>query len=384
MYQLGLRFSINYLSYQKSKIKSNRRYIKELSKIFSSLDAGKQYRLTAYFGVVSFVLTLLTCYLLLKQNHLIENQNILIDSQRKGDLVLLLSDLMNQVSIEVSLKNGKLSGETKSRIVALSHSFKPYKSLSFSNDLGSKLSPERGQLLTFLALSNVNKSDLSYVFSQGNFKYSDLEGVKIRDGYLKRVDLSGANLTNAKLLNSNIDSAYFLNTTLENVSFVGSDLSYSQFESDIDSCSFYNTLLYDVDFNSSSLNACNFEDVTFFNSKFINATLENVNFGSSNIDEVIVGSDRSIKKLDPFGRMTTDVHCDCDKNLVETDFNEKYHVNIKSFYLASDFIISNQKIDELFNVSEDKLENGDTYDYYCRREYHQCCFSKIFQNLLYD
>ena len=103
--------------------------------------------------------------LLLNQNELLNNQNTLIQRQmsleeasRRSALILLMSNILDKVDREIEEQKRTnprdsvftLSKSLIGQIVALSHSFKPYRYLEGDSLISKPLSPERGQLLITL------------------------------------------------------------------------------------------------------------------------------------------------------------------------------------------------------------------------------------------
>lgn len=172
--------------------------------------------------------------LLEDQNRKIDQQTMVADSQKRGAFATELFAIVQAVAHTGVPKDGSLTPELVSRIVALTSSAVPYYYLEFQarkggrpgerakdNDVGGTqkriprpLSPERGQIISTLATMNVN---LSLIAKAGaRFDYADL-----RNTTLSNVDLTDANLTGCDFTDAKIVKASFSGATIEGVSFRG-------------------------------------------------------------------------------------------------------------------------------------------------------------------
>ncbi|MEP7127924.1 MAG: pentapeptide repeat-containing protein [Chitinophagales bacterium] len=165
------------------------------------------------------------------QDRKIQEQSALIESIRKGNMVFLMSNILNNV--EEELKNSRtLSDVVIARIAALSFSFKPYKYFQGDSLSAKELSPERGQLLMALLLMKMDSGSFAGIKQMASFASADLRGAS-----LKHADLSGANLKNAdlkdadlgdaNLSNANLWSANLWGVNLNNANLSGADLKRS-------------------------------------------------------------------------------------------------------------------------------------------------------------
>jgi uncharacterized protein YjbI with pentapeptide repeats len=169
--------------------------------------------------------------LLMNQNKLLENQNALIQRQmsleeasRRGALVVLMSNIMDKVDDEIKeqrselLKKGiskaavdtmkfSLSQSLVGQIVALSHSFKPYRFLNADTLIDEPLSPERGLLLITLTLLPLDTCTFDKIYKSALFKNADLRYAVLDKAYLSGANLSRANLSRASLRKTNLRKA---------------------------------------------------------------------------------------------------------------------------------------------------------------------------------
>lgn len=174
---------------------------------------------------------LLSTVLLWNQNLLIQNQNNRIDQQtmlqeaeRRSSLVFLMSNIMDAIDSELRSDINKpnvrdLSDQLIGRIVALSNAMKPYRYLEGDSLADIILSPERGQLLTALVLSDLEYETYDKIFKRANFEYSDMKNVNLRSPYFAYINLHGSNFVNTELV-----GAYFGNADISQSNFRGADL----------------------------------------------------------------------------------------------------------------------------------------------------------------
>jgi uncharacterized protein YjbI with pentapeptide repeats len=208
------------------------------------------YRFTR-IGLFTFLIAALPIYLLSRQNYLINNQNQLIQSQnsllekqniriteqnnlseaqRRSSLMFLFANLTEIIHTELKQDERRaLSDQTIGQVIALSKAFKPYKYLENNSLIDKELSPERGQLLVYLANAGISTSSLDKIYRKADFSFADLEGSKLDSAYLKGVNLGYGNLKNTSLVgailnNSNLNFSSFINSDLQFVSFRGCDM----------------------------------------------------------------------------------------------------------------------------------------------------------------
>ena len=170
----------------------------------------------AFAGLLGSVLLYNQNELLEKQNEKIDTQNLKIDSQiqleessRRGNLIVMMSNVMDKVDEELTrdwnndeVRN--LSPQLIGRIVALSYSFRPYRFWQDSMLIEKPLSPERGQLL--LALVNSDLDSLTYrnIYEKATFGQAYLENAILWDADLRGVDLRDADLRDADLRDADL------------------------------------------------------------------------------------------------------------------------------------------------------------------------------------
>lgn len=150
----------------------------------------------------------------------IAQQSELVKSIKQGNLIVLMSDILNQVNTEMKEpSNDSLSEETINRIAALSYSFKPYRSIEGEIMTGKMLSSERGQLLLSLSKMNIDSASFSKIVLRTSFSNVDLKGADLR-----RVNLTGADLRGANFREANLEGAKLSGADLKDADLWGANL----------------------------------------------------------------------------------------------------------------------------------------------------------------
>jgi len=198
-----------------------------------------------------------------KQNEKIDNQIQLEESNRRGALIVMMSNVMDEVAEELKTdwnndKLRNLSPHLIGRISALSQSFRPYRFWQDSMLIERPLSPERGQLL--LALVNSDLDSLTYVniYKKTIFRNSYLNEAILGRAKLYRVDLSSSDLSEAKLHGAKL---------------IGANLSKANLSG---------AQLYDADLIIAKLEGADLRKVKLKNTRFIPSTLNEAKVDSKN------------------------------------------------------------------------------------------------------
>ena len=224
----------------------------------------------AFAGLLGSVLLYNQNQLLGKQNDKIDAQIELEESSRRGNLIVMMSNVMDEISRELqqNQENGdssrKISEQLIGRISALSYAFRPYRFWQDSTLIKNPLSPERGQLLLALVNSNLNPSTYNDIYRKATFKQASLDNVSLTETNLITVLLQNANLFNADLINA--------------------DLSYA--------------LLKDADLKKSYLQNTNFYKSNLENADLREADLENTDLSYARLAGVKVKEVNWIEKLE--------------------------------------------------------------------------------------
>lgn len=160
--------------------------------------------------------SLISLFILLKQNDLIDTQNSLVEASRKSSYGFQLSNIFESVD----RRNGVIDKNLRGRIIGLSHSLKPYRILEANGKLSESLySPERTQLLLFLLNAGVDNSTLSKIYDAADFSNCDLRNTNLSRKFLTGINLQYSNLENAELHSSNLNEANLTKANLKNIQF---------------------------------------------------------------------------------------------------------------------------------------------------------------------
>jgi len=210
-----------------------------------------------------------------KQNQLIETQNALSEANRRSALIYDLTSIMDSIQVEAaSFTNGyteTLPMEIQSRIVAVSKAMRPYRYLKEDGTLTERaLSPERGQLLLYLAQVGAR------IPQEASFESADLRGA-----HLFRANLYGAKLANADLRNAIL---------------VDSDFG----QADLRGALLNSAYMSSVNFGVALLDYADFEEADLSGSTFNETDITDTNFKNANIAN-IKASERVKKKIQGLG-----------------------------------------------------------------------------------
>ena len=265
------------LEYLKGKF-SEIEYFKEEAKVFNN----KILRIEIIHIVVAALIALIAYWQynsledqnkkIEDQNKKIEIQNNLLESERRNANVLLLGNLMdkidNELQQDVEIKGKRdLTPQTIGRIISLSQYLKPYRYFEYDSLRTKPLSPERGQLLVNLNLSNIEKSTFDKILKHADFTYSDLEKI-------------------------NLDTMYFSKTKLNHSSFKGAVIGAFNFSNvSCYECDFRNShflmgarnRLYSDKFEIDKFSKANFAYARLNHSKFDNSDVTGIDFSFSTL-----------------------------------------------------------------------------------------------------
>lgn len=201
----------------------------------------------------SLIPSLITLFVLFKQNHLIETQNSLVEASRKSSYGFQLSNIFNAID----KTNGNLNQGLISRIVGLSNSLKPYHILENSELSEKPYSPERTQLLLFL-INVVDKPSLTKIYDSANFSHCDLRNINLSGKYLAGINLENSNLENTELHRANLNNANLTGAILKNIQFSnGYAESVILTNSDLENAKITRTNLTNANFTNANLNETN-------------------------------------------------------------------------------------------------------------------------------
>lgn len=212
--------------------------------------------------------------LLQNQNELLQNQNVLIQRQmpleeanRRSALVVLMSSVLDKADREIESQQKKqnspipknsrytLSMSVIGQIVALSHSFKPYRFMEGDSLINFPLSPERALLLTTICLLPLDSSTKVNIYRNANFKNSNLENAKLTSADLSMADLERSNLREAdlRIVNftfSNLKEADLSSSLIINTLFIQTNLS----QANLSRAKLTSSFLFQADLYKANLN----------------------------------------------------------------------------------------------------------------------------------
>ena len=265
---------------------------KVISEKGSAWYAWLSYRrwvVTVFYTLFLAFAGLLGSVLLYNQNQLLEKQNEKIDAQiqleesnRRGALIVMMSNIMDKVDDELTTdwnndKKRNLSPQLIGRISALSQSFSPYRFWQDTSLIEKPLSPERGQLLLALVKSDLDTNTYKTIYNETTFESAYLDGAKLNSAFLKSADLNnaslrdvflvGANMNDIKLMNADISNSIILksflnNARLEDINFSGTNLWLTELNRAImtGDINLFETDLRDVELNYASVSWNNMEE----------------------------------------------------------------------------------------------------------------------------
>lgn len=186
----------------------------------------------------------------------LQRQGSISAATKSSSLIPLMSNLLNEIRVELDSGNTKsLSEESIARLADLSASLKPYKYLEGDSVSKRSWSPERGQLLVSLIQLDLDSSSWRDLLNKVSF-----EGADLGDRNLKRVDLAGVDLEGANLANADLR---------------GADLSDANLPS---------TYAWGADLQSAVLNDANLEAADLSWAELNGADLQHVNAQGANLE----------------------------------------------------------------------------------------------------
>lgn len=202
--------------------------------------------------------SLVSLYILIKQNELIKTQNLLVEGSRRSSYSYQLAQVLDDIDDGYSTK-------TRRRVISLCNVLKPYRYLDEDGQTTVYYSPERTQVLIYLINSGMSNAQLSVLFDNIDFSYCDLRNVDLSGRYLAGINLSHSNLENCELNTANLDNGDFSYANLKNVqfsngraknaSFRNADLTEAKFTKakDLSGADFTDAEVDDTSFNLSDI-----------------------------------------------------------------------------------------------------------------------------------
>lgn len=203
----------------------------------------------------------------------IPEEEILIDKPERREI---LNGIIEEVGLE--LKNDfnndsikKLSDVLISKIHYATQTLAPYKMNS-----GRLLSPERGELLHYLFLLNLDENTIGKIINGADFSYSDLSNKDLSKFDWGRKGLFGIH----GQYNNEVTIMVTANKRikLNNSNFNNSDLQAAKFYADLQGSSFINSKLFGTEFIWSDLSDCSFVNGNLKQCYFLQNQMNRVSF----------------------------------------------------------------------------------------------------------
>lgn len=203
----------------------------------------------------SLLPSLVSLYILVKQNDLIQTQNALVEGSRKSSYSFQLAGIFDAID-----RKG-VSGKIIPRIVSLSHSLTPYRILEEDGKLSERLySPERTQLLLFLTQAGISQTTLDKIYARSDFSHCNFKNTNLSGSYLVGINLTNSNFENAELHRSNMNEANLRGANLKGVQFSnGKAVSAIFVNTDLSNAKITKTNLSGSDFTDAKTNGSNFD-----------------------------------------------------------------------------------------------------------------------------
>ncbi len=209
--------------------------------------------------------SLVSLYILVKQNDLIRTQNALVEGTRKSSYSFQLEGIYDAIS----RNKGIVTRNIKSRIISLSHSLTPYKILEEDGKLSERTySSERTQLLLFLVNSGISNSKLDEIYAASDFSHCYFKNTNLTGAYLSGINLSNSNFENAELQGARLSGANLTGSNMRNVQFSNGWAK--------------NTIFIDTDLTNAKITKA--KDLT--GADFTDARVKNTNFDLSELKKV--------------------------------------------------------------------------------------------------
>ena len=263
-------------------------------------------------GIITLLLAIIPIWLLFNQNTLLSRQNDKMDEQnekldvqnerlnlqnnlleadRRGSLIFLMSNVLDQMNEEI---NGlKDEGETKydrgyvlsdpliGRIAALSQGFRPYRFLQGDTLIAKATSPERGQLFLALVKSNLASGTYKKIYKASNFEFAYLRGANLRKtqlshAQLNQADLIGANLREANLSHAQFNQADLIGANLREAYLRGANLIEANLSQ---------AKLFRVSFRNADLSGANLSDAYLSKAYLRSVNLSGADLRGANLIE---------------------------------------------------------------------------------------------------
>lgn len=238
-------------------------------------------------GLATTVLLVNQNKLLEVQNKKIDIQNALAEGQRRSSLVLIIENVLNDLSKEIDQHKIGLSKEEVSaldtvgyklsdpligRISSLAQGLLPYQMLMKGELTEEEYSPERSQLLLAIEGSNLDTTTLKSIYS----------GTSFASSYLVEVNLGGVNFSEAGLLRANLTGANLTGANLRGVNFTGANLTGANLtRADLREAKLREAKLREADLREAKLTGADLWLADLWQAKLLTTDLRKANLSSA-------------------------------------------------------------------------------------------------------
>lgn len=240
-----------------------------------------------FFAILPSTIMIIQTWLVVNQNGLVRNQNNLVESQRKSSLVFVMDNVLSDLNTELKGSSSRNIGKPlEARIISLAMAMQPYDYEDAFNGEQKTGSPERGQLLFNLLMSDLGDRSTSDILNAADFTYSDVKkmllgtGANLRYARLEYSDFSQAympqaNLQSAELKYAVLQGVNLSESNLKRTSFVNADLQRAE--------------LLSSDLTNANLRGANLTKADLSEAILWGAKIEDANLSDVILDNAIVG-----------------------------------------------------------------------------------------------
>ncbi len=253
-------------------------------------------------AVIPAAVLIFQTVLLNSQNKFINNQNTLVEADRRSSLVFVMSDVLGDLNEELKYKGANsgrnISKTLEARIISLCMAMKPYRYKENDRLIEKPISPERGQLLFTLLKSDIGLESSQDILNSADFSYTNLRNINLGRGVnLKYARLDYSNLTEAQIPAANLERSELREAQMRKINLSDAILKRARLNNanlqraELLSADLTNANLFGVDLTGADLT-----EATLWGTKFENANLTDVI-----LDNAIVDRQDWISYIDSLG-----------------------------------------------------------------------------------
>lgn len=303
-------------------------------------------------GVLGTLLLYNQNKLLNQQNQLLNQQNLRLDQQtylqeaeRRSSFIFLMGNILDAVDSELKDDVGvqgvrDISPQLIGRIIALSHSLRPYRYLGTDSLVGRELSPERGYLLLSIVSSEIDKRSLRRVYQSADFSFADLKKAVLSGEYLAGINLTGADLEGARLDDTDLSNANLSDAEMNDAILVHANLRDARLRNTtlrkayLESANLSSTNLSGADLRRANLSSANLSKARLSGTNLSGANLSHTIFAKAAFDQALFDSTivAEYTWLDSLSRMGADT-LRGTRHLVSNYYMDSVETNLGWFYL---------------------------------------------------